>query len=341
MEKEALSAAQQVEQQLKNNHQCIQNIVRAIKHKPPHFAITVARGSSDHAATFAKYLFELHLGRVTASAAPSVMAIYEQTVAMTNALVVGISQSGKSPDICRYFDAAARQNAHTVAMINTVNSPMGELAKHIVPLNAGLENAVAATKSFITTLTAMVHFTAVYTDDQTLLSKLYQLPDALAECCQMKWDGLLQELALAQNLYIMARGYGLPIAQEAALKLKETTGLHAEAYSAAEILHGPFALIKENFPVLILGQNDASCQSTLAVTKRMTELKAKTFLAMPGSSNHHLNCSYHLPMPDKLHPILDPILNIQSFYMMAAQLAVLRGYDPDRPDNLMKVTETH
>lgn len=340
MEQEALSTPEKVQTQLRKNAEKWQAVVDEMKKKPPEFAITIARGSSDHAATFAKYLFEVHLQLVTSSAAPSIVTIYQQALKMHHALVVGISQSGQSPDICKFFEQANKQGAQTIALVNRKNSPLASFAKHVLPVWADKEVAVAATKSFIATLSGLVQFVAIYKKDKALLSALEQLPEYLEKCTQMDWSSALDVFYKTSNTYITARGYGFPVAQEAALKLKETSSLHAEAFSSAELLHGPFALVKRHFPVLVFAQNDNSLKGTLEVTKRMTELGAKTLFAMPGKVNN-LICSTRLPMPESLHPVLDPLLIIQSFYMMAAKLAKARGLNPDSPENLMKVTETH
>ncbi|MCF6807390.1 SIS domain-containing protein [Thiotrichales bacterium 19S9-12] len=339
MEKEAFSTPEKIQKQLRENVNLWQDIVDQMKQKPPSFALTVARGSSDHAATFAKYLFEINLQMVTASAAPSTMSIYNSSLQMEKAIVFAISQSGQSPDICQFFQSAIDAKAQTVALVNRRNSPLATMDTNIIPIWADKEVAVAATKSFITTLVALIQFVAIYKKDKALLHALDQLPEYLEACCFMDWSAAIEAFQTTTNTYITARGYGYPVAQEAALKLKETSNLHAEAFSSAELLHGPFALVKRHFPVLIFAQHDQSLKGTLDITKRMTELGAKTLFAIP-SKVKNLISSTRLPMPESLHPILDPIMLIQAFYMMAAKLAKIRGYNPDKPENLMKVTET-
>ncbi|MCF6765249.1 SIS domain-containing protein [Thiotrichales bacterium 19S3-7] len=340
MEKEALSTPEKIHNQLTKNVKLWQDVVDKMKADSPSFAVTIARGTSDHAATFAKYLFEINLGLVTASAAPSTVTIYNQALKMQKALVVAISQSGQSPDICQFFQSATNAGAQTVALVNRRNSPLASIATNPIPIWADKEHAIAATKSFIATLVALIQFIAIYQNDKPLLKALNTLPEYLEACTKMNWSTAIDALSLSSNAYITARGYGLPIAQEAALKLKETSNLHAEAFSAAELLHGPFALVKRHFPVLIFAQNDASLKGTLDITKRMTELGAKTLFAMPGKVDNLIS-SARLPMPKSLHAVLDPLLVIQSFYIMAARLAKTRGLNPDRPENLMKVTETY
>lgn len=304
--------------------------------------MTIARGSSDHAASFAKYLIETQLGWVTASQAPSIITTYHSKLNLHNALVIGISQSGKSPDLCQTLSVAKASGALTVALVNQVDSPLAEIAEFVVPLHAGPEHAVAATKSYITALSALIQFVAIAKQDTVLNEALSALPDLLSQSLQMNWSAAVPELVPAVNALVLARGYGFPIAQEAALKLKETSVLHAEAFSSAEVLHGPFALMQPDFPVLQFLQDDASLSGSLALTERMTGLGANTLLAAPAGLVSATECyaKHVLPLPKSVHPIIDPLMAIQAFYMMAADLACARGYNPDQPQNLKKVTET-
>ena len=223
-------------------------------------------------------------------------------------------------------------------MVNVVESPLAEAAQFVIPLYAGEEKAVAATKSYITTLSALAQFVAIYTNNKTLLEALQKLPEALYKAAQLDWSQMIARLKNKENAYIIGRGYGYAVAQEAALKLKETAILHAEPFSSAEVLHGPFSLIKKGFPVIVFAQNDTTVTGTIALAQRIAKMGADVIFAMPGAKK--IDLLHPLPMVESLHPILDPILMIQSFYMMAAELAVTRGFDPDRPHNLNKVTKT-
>ncbi len=338
MAKEARSAPEKVALQLKENEKRWYEICQYLKSDQINFAATVARGSSDHAATFAKYLLETQLGLITASIAPSVYTAYQSQTKTNNSLFIGISQSGKSPDLVQSFESV-RQQATTIALVNVVDSPLAQAAKFVVPLHAADEKAVAATKSYITSLTALAQFIALYTNDDLLIRALADLPDYLDKAVQVDWSYAIDAFLKAQDAYVIARGYGYAIAQEAALKLKETSSLHAEPFSSAEVLHGPFALVKKAFPTLVFAQNDATARRVIELAQRMSAMGADVMLAMPGNINT-AQVSYHLPMPASLHPILDPIICIQSFYMMAAKLSLARGLNPDQPDNLNKVTQT-
>lgn len=337
MEQEAKSTADKVRKQLSLNVAKWQAVIDAIRTNKPSFAGTIARGSSDHAASYAKYMIEINAGLVTASIAPSVYTNYKANMNTENALVLGVSQSGKSPDLVQSF-SALDSSAISVALVNVEDSPLAHAAKFVIPLHADEEKAVAATKSYITALTAVAQFIGLYTQDKQLLDALELLPSHLEKAAEQDWSYAIEALQPASDAYVIGRGYGYPIAQEAALKFKETACIHSEPFSSAEVLHGPFALVKPNFPVLVFAQNDQTGKATIELAERMTKMGANVMLAMPGLKVAEV--SKVLPMGESLHPMLDPILNIQAFYMMAAKLAVARGLNPDQPENLNKVTET-
>jgi glucosamine--fructose-6-phosphate aminotransferase (isomerizing) len=345
MEQEALQAPQVLAKQFVENKYILQELCARLSCYPPPFAQTIARGSSDHAATFAKYLLETHFGLVTASAAPSVVTLYNTNLKLKNSLVIALSQSGQSPDIAEMLINAREAGAITVALVNQVNSPLGDAAEYVIPLWAGTEHAVAATKSYIATLGALIQWMSLLTQDPKLQAALQALPNALIEASKMDWSQALPEYQNQKNTFVVGRGFGFPIAQEAALKFKETAQIHAEAFSGAEILHGPFALVQPNFPLLMFGQRDASLPGIVDLAKRVKTLGAKVMLAVPEHADNEKYlqdnvASVLLPLPKPLHPVCDPLMGIQAFYMMMARLAGARGYNPDAPMNLSKVTKT-
>lgn len=345
MEQETIEAPESVMKQLKANEKVINLLAERIQKIKPKFALTIGRGSSDHACTYAKYLLETNLGLVTASAAPSVVTIYNANLKLKDVLVIGISQSGKSPDICKMMEVARSMGAITVAIVNEIDSPLAKIAEFLVPLHAGKEISIAATKSYIASLSALVHLVSIAAENQKLFSALQNLPKALAEVLKYSWDEAISEFKNVNRTLVIARGFGFPIAQEAALKFKETCSIQAESFSAAEVLHGPFALIKKNHPYLLFAQDDASLFGTLELAKKIQSLGGKSILALPLNNNIsqselHDYATIILKMPHSLHPILDPIMIIEAFYLMIAKLAVARGFDPDSPENLQKITET-
>ena len=341
MEQEAREAWERIQQQCKENAPRWQAVLaRLASHSVTH-AMTIARGSSDHAAMFAKYLFEVQLGLVTASAAPSVVSVYHADLSLRQALVVGLSQSGQSPDIVAMMQQARAEGAVTVALVNHEDSPLAEAAEFAIPLYAGEERAVAATKSYLCTLAALVQFVSLYQQDTALDQALTQLPAALHEATMCDWHNAQKIFLPSQDAFMVGRGYGFSIALEAALKGKETAGIHAEAFSSAEVLHGPFALVKKDFPVMVFAQPDATWQGTLSLAQRMQNMGVKVVLVAPADQEvPEALQSLLVPLPNSVHPVLDPLVQVQAFYVWMAQLAVARGFNPDQPVNLNKVTET-
>lgn len=339
MEQEAKQAPYVIAAALKQNNDLFQEISQRLAREKLQFAVTIARGSSDHAALFAKYVIETQLKLITASFSPSIETIYHAKPNMKNSLTIAISQSGKSPDLCEAMQSAKQSSSITIAFVNQVNSPLAQIAEYVVPLWAGEEKAVAATKSYIASLTNMIHFVGTLTKDTKLLSSLQQLPERLHQSLDLDWSQAATTLEPPHNALIVGRGYGYPIACEAALKCKETAGIHAEAFSSAEILHGPFALIGKNYPVLIFTQNDATLKSTVELAQKCLNLGAKPMIALPSSIELPKDM-IRLPTLEFSHPICDPVSSILCFYNMVATLAVKRGYNPDKPQHLNKVTET-
>ena len=256
MFQEAASAPSVVRGQLEANAPAALALADRLRRSPPRAVITYGRGSSDHAATYARYLIETRLGVLTASAPPSISSVYETATSMDGALCLVISQSGRSPDLLAAAHAAAEAGGLVVALVNDEESPLARLAEVALPLRAGAEKSVAATKSFIASLSAILQLAAHWSRDEDLVAGLDTLPALLESAWRLDWSSALEPLAKAQSLYVLGRGIGFGVAEEAALKLKETCGLHAEAFSSAELRHGPMALVGPNFPVLAFAQSD-------------------------------------------------------------------------------------
>lgn len=335
MYQEAHESADVVARQFAANEAVVTALANSLRAQPPRFIVTCARGSSDHAAAYAKYVFETQLGIVTASASPSITSVYAAEQRWQGALFIAISQSGKSPDLLRNAKAAKIAGARVVAMVNVEDSPLAALADTVIPLHAGPERSVAATKSYIAALAAILHLCARWRGDRALSDALVALPDALRRGWDADWSALSSGLVDARSLFVVGRGFGLAVALEAALKFKETCGLHAEAFSAAEVRHGPMALVGPNFPVLCFAQDDDTLESTLAVADEFRQRGAQILLAAPGQHGPGT-----LPVAGDFPALCTPLLIIQSFYRAASELALRRGFNPDVPPHLRKVTET-
>jgi glucosamine--fructose-6-phosphate aminotransferase (isomerizing) len=334
MFREAAEAGAAVRRQRAANVDAVAALGERFRRAPPRAVVTLARGSSDNAATFGRYLIERRAGVLTSSASPSVASVYEATPDLAGALVLAISQSGRSPDLIAAAEQARAHGATLVALVNDETAPLAKMADTCLPLAAGPETSVAATKSFIASLAALLDLIAGWTEDAALTAALDALPDLLDRAWQLDWSSALPLLTGAEHLYAVARGHGFGIAQEAALKLKETCGFHAEAFSAAEVRHGPMAIVGAGFPVLLFGQADESRDSVAELASEFTARGAPVLHSgLPGAPG------LALPTLDA-DPLIAPVLQIESFYRLANALAVARGRDPDRPPHLAKVTET-
>jgi len=334
MYQEAVQAPLAVNAQLEQNASRLRELGARLRAAPPRAVVTCARGSSDHAATYARYLIEAHTHVLTSSAAPSVSSVYEAQSDLQGTLFIAISQSGKSPDLLAATRNAKDSGALTVALCNTIDSPLMQLVDVAVPLHAGPERSVAATKSYITSLSCIAQLLANWVEDRRLLATLPQVPEMLARAWECDWTRAVETLRGAVNLFVVARGFGLGIAQEAALKLKETCGLHAEAFSSAEVKHGPMALVRAGFPVLMFTQRDETRVGIQELSAEFAARGARVLIAGAEAAG-----AISLPAIAS-HPVIEPLLTIQSFYRMANELALARGLDPDRPPHLNKVTET-
>jgi glucosamine--fructose-6-phosphate aminotransferase (isomerizing) len=338
MAREAAQAADLARAQIARCGERFAELGDRLRRRPPRFVVTCARGSSDHAASYGKYLIETELGRAVASVGPSIASVYQCSargaLELRDCLFVTVSQSGRSPDLLRLTEAARAGGALVVGFINDERAPLVERCDVALPLCAGPETSVAATKSFLLSGLAFLQLVAHWTADPALAGAVAALPGALDAASRLDWWPALAPLAGATSLYVLGRGPGLGAALEIALKLKETCRLHAEAFSTAEVLHGPLALIDRGFPVLVVGQRDGSAPATREVVARLVELGAsvRSTLEVPGAEL--------VPTLPAEPPVIAPLCQVQSFYLAVHRLAAARALDPDAPAHLRKVTET-
>ena len=301
----------------------------------PVMVATIARGSSDHAAAFLKYAIELTAGIPVASIGPSIMSIYGRELRLDGCAAISISQSGKSPDIVAMAQSARRNGALGIALTNTPDSPLAASADIAVDLVAGKEQSVAATKSFVSSVVAGLAILGNWTGDAHLLAALERLPEFFSRAVTADWTPFIATLKDRNSLYVLGRGPALAIAQEAALKFKDTCGIHAEAYSAAEVLHGPARIVEAGFPVLALAARDASEAAVAEIADRLSRQGANCF-----ATSGRVQAAQQLPHVETGHPITDALTLIVSFYGFVEMLSRHRGFDPDNPPHLKKVTET-
>jgi glucosamine--fructose-6-phosphate aminotransferase (isomerizing) len=316
----------------------LQDLTARLNARPPRLVVTCARGSSAHAATFAKHLIELNLGIPVAAAAPNIATVYGQRLRLDGQLFLAISQSGRSDDLVETAVMARQVGALTVALVNATDSPLAAACDIVLPIGAGPELSVAATKSFVATLAALLRFVASWADDDRLPAALDRLPERLAAATELDWGAALDALAAADSLVTIGRGPTLAIAREAALKLKEIANLHAEAFSGAEFLHGPVALVSTRYPILVFMPTDAAAEGLRRLATDLAGKGAAVFGAGPpmdGGAGLRW-----LPALAADHPETDAVCLIQSFYAMVVRLAARLGIDADRPRHLQKVTRT-
>ncbi len=335
MLEEALASADVVAAQLKSTGN-IEALAARLAEEPRHVALTVARGSSDHAASYFAGLTMSRIGVPVASLPMSVATLQQAPLRVKGQLAVAFSQSGKSPDLVGTMQALRQAGAFTVAAVNAPDSPLADACEWHLQLLAGAELSVAATKSYIAMLSLSAIVIAHVQKDTELLNALDTLPDALRAAGKLDWPQAIDELKSADRMFVIGRGLGLAIAQEAALKFKETSGIQAEAFSSAEVRHGPMEIIESGYPLLIFALRGPEQEGLLKLARDMKARGARVLLAAPADV-----AEANLPLALTDHPALDPIAAILTFYVMAAGLAAARGRNPDAPRHLNKITETH
>jgi glucosamine--fructose-6-phosphate aminotransferase (isomerizing) len=326
MEKEAKQAPQVIAAQLQKNQPLAEKIGEKLRNTNPNLVMIIGRGSSDHAGVFGKYLIEIETGVPTCSAAPSVASVYGKTLKLNQTLVIVISQSGKSPDILAQAKMAKAAGAYCVALVNDETSPLAEMVDDVLPLCAGAEISVAATKSYLTTLSALLQLTAYWSQNNELIAALQTLPAALSAIIESEPQLTPKSIENVKNMVVLGRGLGYAVAKEMALKLKEVSSIHAEAFSSAEFLHGPATLVAQGLAILNCSVHD---ESEPFHQQQIEEMNRR------GADIVNLN-----QLDNSVYPRLAPLVVLQRFYLDVANVAVSRGFNPDEPKGLKKVTQT-
>lgn len=334
MARETRESGAVVARQLTANRAATRRLAETIRQNDPPIVVTIARGSSDHASLYLKYLIEILAGIPCASLGPSIASLYRAPLRLDGALAIAISQSGRSPDIVALQAAVKRGGALTLALVNEAQSPLAREADCFLPLHAGPEKSVAATKSVIAAMAAGVSLIAEWRSDNELGQALETLPELLNRAESPAPD-LIASIAAARSAFVLGRGSTYAIAAEAALKLKETCAIHAEAFSSAEVLHGPAGVIAPGFPVLAFMPQDAARAGMAETLERLAEMGARVIVIDAASA-----VKSALTIPAAEHPLLTPIVMLHRFYGLAEACSRQLGRDPDNPPHLNKVTET-
>jgi glucosamine--fructose-6-phosphate aminotransferase (isomerizing) len=307
-------------------------IASRIEQAKPRIVVLCGRGSSGHVGVYLRYLFETRLGWLTSAAAPSVVTAYQRPPDFREALFIVISQSGRSPDLVAATQIARRGGALTLSIVNDEDSPAASAAELVLPIEAGPERAVAATKTVVLSMIAGARVVAALAGDEILQGGLDELPPRFLDALNCDWSAWADRAANAPAAFIIGRGYSLGCAREIALKATEILRVPALGYSAAELRHGPRAAITSSTPVLALRQNDEAAGSVDDLIRDLREEGEDVFSA---GGVHGM-----LPWIGDRHPACDPIVMLVPTYRAIEQAARRRGLDPDNPPYLRKVTRT-
>ncbi|SHE96146.1 glutamine--fructose-6-phosphate transaminase [Litoreibacter ascidiaceicola] len=335
MRREVLEIPVAVNNLLQRGGDDIRRAADAMRARKPSFMVSVARGSSDHVATYLKYVSELLTGTPIASIGPSIASIYNRKLNLDGSVCLSVSQSGKSPDIVEMARMARDGGALSIAMTNNPDSPLAQVADHTLNLHAGTEISVAATKTFVNSAVAGIWLLAEWAEDDALRAAIHDLPSKLETAVGIDWPEARAALGSRNSIFCLGRGPAYAISNEAALKFKETCQIHAESYSSAEVLHGPVSIVDLGFPVIALASADEAETALASVADEIASKGATVFATSTKVRN-----ATGLAVARTGHPLTDPITLIASFYAMVEQVAASRGINPDAPRHLKKVTET-
>jgi glutamine---fructose-6-phosphate transaminase (isomerizing) len=307
-------------------------LVEQIERAKPRFVVFCGRGSSGYVGVYLRYLFEVRLGLLASAAAPSVVTAYQRPPEMRDALFVLVSQSGRSPDLITATQVARKFGALTLAIVNDENSPAATASELVLPIGAGTEHAVAATKTVALSMIAGAQLVAALARDDDLNDGLQRLPSRLSAALACDWSVWAECAASAPAAFVVGRGYGLGCVREIALKVAEILRVPTLGYSAAELRHGLRASISPATPVLVLRQNDQTTAVIDDLVRDLNDAGERVFTAGGAAGT--------LPWIADGHPMCDPVLMLIPAYRAIEAAARRRGFDPDNPPYLSKVTRT-
>jgi glucosamine--fructose-6-phosphate aminotransferase (isomerizing) len=309
-----------------------QELAERIERVKPPIVVFCGRGSSGHVGVYLRYLFEARLGMLASAAAPSVVTAYQRPPAMHNALFVVISQSGRSPDLITATEVARKAGALTLAIVNDETSPAANASELVLPIGAGPEQSIAATKTVALSMIAGARLVAALARDDDLNTGLHHMPRRLSGALACDWSAWADKAAGAAAAFVVGRGYGLGCVREIALKMAEILRVPTLGYSAAELRHGPRASITPATPVLVLRQNDEAAAAVDDLVHDLNQADETVFAAGGAAGT--------LPWIGDAHPACDPIAMLIPAYRAIEAAARRRGFDPDNPPHLSKVTRT-
>lgn len=306
-----------------------------------HYVVIAARGTSDNAARYAQYLFGAHNQLQVALATPSLFSLYNRPPNLAGALVIGISQSGQSPDIVSVLTEGKRQGCPTLAITNDTNSRLAQAADYVIPLHADPEKAVAATKSYTASLASLALISGMFSGNHDHLHDLERIPELMELTFDALRDSMnhVERYVFMQHCAVLGRGYNYSTTFEVALKIKELNRIVAEPYSSADFRHGPIATVSNNFPVILVAPRGAISDDIAELLARLKRLQAE-LLVISDDQGLLRQANLALPIPEGLPEWLTPLVAILPGQMFAMQLTKEKGLNPDQPEGLTKVTET-
>ena len=340
MRSELAEAPEVVRSLIETQWAVIDAVADAIRSRSVDMILIAARGTSDHAAIYAQYVFGVHNGLPVALAAPSIQSLYGVAPRLHNALVIGVSQSGQSPDVVGVVEEARRQHAPTIAVTNDPSSPLGRAAEFKIDIRAGSERAVAATKTYVAELAALAMLATAMSGDDLARRQLSAVPDAIAEALGLEpaIESAAREQAGIQRAVMLGRGFNYSTALEWSLKLKETAYVAADAYSTADFEHGPIAMIDPGFVVHAIAVEGPTLREMEVVLGRLREVGARLVIASNSTETlRHADVPLRLP---ELPEWLSPLAAIIPGQLFAYHLALAKHLDTDHPRNIQKVTRT-
>lgn len=340
LEQEILSQPEVITRLLEQETTNVQRIVAALP--PFDYIVIAARGSSDHAAIYAQYAWAALAGYPVALATPSLYTMYQQPPRLNNALVVGISQSGQSPDIVAVLEEGKRQGRPTLAITNDGSSPLAQIADRVVVLHAGLERSVAATKTYTAQLAVMMLFAAALSEKRTYLQELQQLPAVMETTLRnsASMQAYAEQYKQMQQCVVIGRGYNHATSLELSLKLKELTYVMSTAYSSADFRHGPIATIDEGVPTILIMPSGATYADMQDLVGELQQ-RGAALLIISDQAEALARAASPLSIPTGIPEWLSPIVTILPGQLLALHLTLAKGLDPDVPRGLQKVTRTY
>lgn len=319
----------------------IQKIAAEVKKREITSIVIAARGTSDHAAVYGKYLFEILTGLPVSLAAPSVITMYGRTLKYGKTLVIGVSQSGRAGDVGEVIDAASREGALTVAVTNAEDSPLAQKAGIHLFCNAGPEKSVAATKTFTAELLLLGRLAAQIAGNTAVLRQFDSIPERMKAAFETapQIKQVVQRYRFMKECFVLARGVNYPVALEAALKIQETAYVRAKAFATSDFHHGPMAMLERELPVIIFAPSGPSQIDVLELAAKAKEARSDILMISDSKEVCAMgDCSICTPAAGS--DFISPFVNAAVAQMFACELSLLKGLDPDTPRMLNKVTIT-